>query len=73
MGRYCPRTDKHSRRHFGAKREGKEVKYIVPNVKGSWDELLSKARGMGGGVLVKGRWYTVKVSGAIGERTLGYR
>ena len=54
LGRYCPRTDKHSRWYFGAKREGKEVKYIVPNVKGSWDEFLSGAGGMGGGVLLKG-------------------
>ena len=31
LGRYCPRTDKHSRRCCGAKRaKTKEVKYIVP-------------------------------------------
>ena len=28
LGRYCPRTDKHSRWYCEAKRAGKEVKYI---------------------------------------------
>ena len=34
---------------------------------------VSEARGIVDGVLVNGWWCTVKVSGAIGERTVGYR
>ena len=42
-------------------------------VKGLWDELLSKVRGMVCVILLNGLRYTVKVPLLYGERSVGHR